>query len=115
MACDWVSEHQPTPNIIEDTPEFGGVGPTTQHEICIKPTAAVAINTAAYQKGAEQMAQPDPDPDPDRAASEVSSAADGDSSTEDLPTIVDGSPSPMHGGQGLQGEHSGRCSLYANV
>ena len=53
MASDWVSEQQPAANTIEDTPEFGGVGPTTQHEICIKPTAAVSINTAADQEGAE--------------------------------------------------------------
>ena len=57
----------------------------------------MAIDTAADQKVTEHMAQtdPDPDPDPDRTASEVSSAADRDSTTEDLPTIVDGSPSSM--------------------
>ena len=78
------------PNIIEDTPAIGGVGQTTQYETCIEPTAAVAIDTAADQKDTEHMAQPGPGPDPDpgpaRTASEVSSAADGDSTTEDLPT-----------------------------
>ena len=56
----------------------------------------MAINTAADQKGAEQMAQPDPDPEPnyDRAAA-VTSAADGVSLTEDMPTVCDGSPSLM--------------------
>ena len=67
-----------------------------QHETCINPTAAVAINTAADQKGAEQMARPDldPDPDPDWAAA-VSSTADGVSFTVDMPTIWDGNPSLM--------------------
>ena len=55
----------------------------------------MAINTAADQKGAEHMAQSDPDPDPDQAAAQVSSAADGDSSIEDMPTICDGNPSRM--------------------
>ena len=34
-------------------------------------------------------------PDPDRTASEVASAADGDSTTEDLPTTGDDNSSPM--------------------
>ena len=55
----------------------------------------MAISTAADQKGTEHMAQPDSDPDPDRTALEVSSAADGDSTTEDLPTIGDDNSSPM--------------------
>ena len=55
----------------------------------------MAIDTAADQKGAEHMAQPDSGPDPDRTASEVSSAADGDSTTEDLPTTGDDNSSPM--------------------
>ena len=56
----------------------------------------MAINTAADQKGAAQMAQPGPGsgPDPDRAAA-LSSDADGASFTEDMPTICGGSPSPM--------------------
>ena len=37
----------------------------------------------------------DHDPDPDRTAAEVSLAADGDSSTEDMPTIGGGNPTPM--------------------
>ena len=69
-------------------PQHDGVGLVAQR---IKLTAAVAINTAADQKGTEHMAQPDLDPD--RTASEVSSAADGDSSTEDLPNVDDVSPS----------------------
>ena len=56
----------------------------------------MSINTAADQKGAEPMAQPDPDPgtDLDRATA-VSSSADGVNFTEDMPTICDGNPSPM--------------------
>ena len=93
-AGSWVSEQHHTQNIIQDTPECGGEVPTTQHETCIEPAPAVAINTAADQKGAEHMAQPDPDPD---RATAVASAAesDGDSSTDDMPTICDGNPSPM--------------------
>ena len=37
----------------------------------------------------------DPDPDPDRTAAEVSFAANGDSSTEDMPTIGGGNPTHM--------------------
>ena len=55
----------------------------------------MAIDTAAEQKGTEHMAQPDPDPDPDRTASEVPSAVDRDSTTEDLPTTGDDNSSPM--------------------
>ena len=168
VTGECVSEQQHYPNIIEDTPDIGGVGQTTQHEVCIEPTAAVAIDTSSDQKGAERMVQPDPDPDPDRTAPntelknitleladvkigksyqspndaervadrawaaarahsastgtslehmlqavdheysmklrmkvagiEASSAADGNSTTKDLPTIVDGSPSPMENG-----------------
>ena len=77
---------------MQDTPELGGVGPTTQHKTCIKPTAAVAFNNTADQKGAETLAQPNPDPD---WAGAVLSAADGASFTEDMPTSCDGNPSPM--------------------
>ena len=31
IASDWISEQQHAPNIIEDTPDIGGVGQTTQH------------------------------------------------------------------------------------
>ena len=98
---DRVSEQQHAPNIIEDTPDIGGVGQPMQHEICIKPTAAVAIDTAAGQKGTEHnvMAHPDPDPDPDpdrdRTASEASLAAARDSNIKDLPTTGDDNASPM--------------------
>ena len=101
VASSWVPEQQPTQNIMQDTPELEGIGPTMQHKTCIKPTAAVSVNTTADQKGAELMAQPDPDPaltlhdpDPDWATA-VSSAADGVSFTEDVPTTCDGNPSPM--------------------
>ena len=45
---------------------------TTQHKICIEPTAAVESNTAANRNRAGHMA------DPDQKAAEVSLAADGD-------------------------------------
>ena len=69
--------------------------PTTQHRTCIKLAAAVKISTAANRKGAEPMAQPDPDPDPgpDPDPEQVtagSSAADGVSFAQDVPTICDG-------------------------
>ena len=51
----------------------------------------MAIDPAADQKGAELSA----DPDPERATAVAASAADGVSSTEDMPTVCDGNPSPM--------------------
>ena len=96
VASSWVPEQQPILNITQDTgtPELGGVGLTMQHKTRIKPNIAVAIDTAADQKCAEQMVQPDPDPDQVAA---VSSSADGVSFTDDLPTICDGNPNPMEG------------------
>ena len=58
-----------------------------------KPTAAVAIEAAADQKGVELSAQPDPNPGPDWVIV-TSSAADGVSPTEDMPTMSDGNPTP---------------------
>ena len=77
---------------MQDTPESEGVGPTTQHKNCIKPTAAVVIKAAADQKGGEASAQPDSDPNQTISAS---SSADEVSPTEDMPTRCDGNPSPM--------------------
>jgi len=74
VASSWVPEQQPTQNITQDTPELGGVGLTTQHNTCIKPTAAVSINTASDQKGTEPMPQSDPDPGPDQATAVPSAA-----------------------------------------
>ena len=57
VAGSWSSEQQPTQNIAQDTPEFGGIGPTIRStRPCTKPAAAVAIDTAADQKGAEPPA-----------------------------------------------------------
>ena len=61
----------------------------------MRPASSPPLQWQSDQKGTEHMAQPDPDPDPDQTASEVPLAADGDSSTKDLPTIDDGSPGPM--------------------
>ena len=43
-ASNWVSNQQPTRTIVQDTPNIRGIGPTTQHEICIKPTAIYSGN-----------------------------------------------------------------------
>ena len=100
-----VPEQHSTQIVMQDIPEFKGVGPITQHMTCIKPTAAVAIDPAADQKGAELSA--DPGPDPDRATAVAASAADEVSSTEDMPTVCDGNPSPTKGighNEGIQGD-----------
>ena len=54
----------------------------------------MSIDTAADQKGAEPSAQPDPDTDTDWEPA-VPSTPDGDSSTQDLPTICEAS-TPTH-------------------
>ena len=90
-ASSWVPEQHHTQIVMQDTPDFEGVGPITQHKSCIKPTAAVAIDPAADQKGAVVSA----DPDPDQVTAVAASAADGVSSTEETPAVCDDNPSPM--------------------
>ena len=50
VARSWVPARHSTQIIMQDTPEFAGAGPITQHKPRIKPTAAVAIDPAADQK-----------------------------------------------------------------